>query len=247
MPPTRGSTSAATSPPSTACRATVWPASSNRGQLRRPGRPGLRLQHQQPVRDLLGRRQHPLPGRRLHAITAPPGAGPPRSTSTDLCAVTDVQPEPERQDVRGRHDSHGPDPRRWQLHHGRTAAPPGATSPPSTRPAERYWRPVYSQLNDVVLDITTGNAGTGERVFIAGGGGYNSRGGMEHRRRQPHLAPAGQRRRPGRAFRQQQRLLRLPRRLHRRQNTTLRLLAADAASGDARPPASSRPQAAASG
>ena len=32
----------------------------------------------------------------------------------------------------------------------------------------------YNQLNDVVLDITTGNAGNGERVFIAGGGGFNS-------------------------------------------------------------------------
>jgi hypothetical protein len=33
---------------------------------------------------------------------------------------------------------------------------------------------VYNQLNDLVLDITTGNAGNGERVFIAGGGGFNS-------------------------------------------------------------------------
>jgi hypothetical protein len=33
---------------------------------------------------------------------------------------------------------------------------------------------VYNQLNDLVLDITTGNPGTGERVFIAGGGGFNS-------------------------------------------------------------------------
>jgi hypothetical protein len=32
----------------------------------------------------------------------------------------------------------------------------------------------YNQLNDVVLDITTGNAGNGERVFVAGGGGFNS-------------------------------------------------------------------------
>jgi hypothetical protein len=33
---------------------------------------------------------------------------------------------------------------------------------------------VYNSLGDVVLDITTGNAGTGERVFVAGGGGFNS-------------------------------------------------------------------------
>jgi hypothetical protein len=33
----------------------------------------------------------------------------------------------------------------------------------------------YNQLNDLVLDITTGNAGQGEQVFIAGGGGYKMR------------------------------------------------------------------------
>jgi hypothetical protein len=32
----------------------------------------------------------------------------------------------------------------------------------------------YNQLNDLVLDITTGNAGNGERVFVATGGGFNS-------------------------------------------------------------------------
>ena len=32
----------------------------------------------------------------------------------------------------------------------------------------------YNSLGDVVLDITTGNAGNGERVFVAGGGGFNS-------------------------------------------------------------------------